>query len=88
MPTRKHNAEQWRQSNTLATKMEAAALERIVAAGLTHKRVIACDDCCAACQGNKDQGAIPVGAPFVSGHMHAPFCSKCRCATVGARMPV
>lgn len=67
--------------------MNAAALERTISVGLKLKRAITSPGCCDVCQTNKDQGAIPVGEPFQSGHMHAPFCAKCRCATTGVRQP-
>ncbi len=87
MPTRKRSAAEWAKAMRLAGRMEAQNLDRIRASGLTFKRTITSADCCAVCRANKDQGAIPVDEPFLSGHIHAPFCSRCRCATSGARAP-
>ena len=73
--------------HAFAWAMEQASLEKITSTGLTHKRAIVSSGCCTVCQSNKEQGAIPVEQPFQSGHMHAPFCSRCRCATAGVRAP-
>ena len=64
---------------------EEASIKQLRQIGLTHKRSVASPECCDVCQANKDQGAIPLEACFQSGHMHAPFCERCRCATSGAR---
>jgi hypothetical protein len=68
-----------------AWAMEEASMEHMASIGTKYKKTIASPDCCLVCQGNKNQGSIPVAEPFQSGHMHAPFCTKCRCATTAAR---
>ncbi len=66
---------------------EASNLERMESIGSKYKRTVASPDCCPLCRANKDQGAIPISEAFKSGHMHAPFCATCRCATAAAREP-
>ena len=71
-----------------AWAMEEASIEHMERIGIRYKKAIASVGCCTTCQSNKDQGAVPLGEPFRSGHMHAPFCATCRCATTAAREAV
>ena len=87
MAPRQASDNKWRSAMELAEQMESATFARMLLGNSTHKRVVASPGCCKTFKANKDQGPIPIREPFASGHMHGPFCSHCRCATVSSRAP-
>ena len=48
--------------------------------------VIGDDLVCEICNGNADQGVIPINDPFQSGDMNTPFHVNCRCCVSPARL--
>lgn len=61
--------------------VEGEVLDGLKQAGVKKVVCITEDDerVCPRCLANKEQGAIPIGTPFLSGQKHSPFHDRCRC---------
>lgn len=68
--------------------MSEATLRKLTGDGIEYKQwIIADEDADEVCQGNEDDGPIPVDQAFSSGDFRPPAHPNCRCAVTGARAP-
>lgn len=68
--------------------LSQASMDRMRDMGVDGKEwvVIGDDAVCDICDGNAEQGVIPVDQPFQSGDMQTPGHPRCRCCTSPARL--
>jgi SPP1 gp7 family putative phage head morphogenesis protein len=68
--------------------LSEGAMQKMQDMGVDGKEwiVIGDDATCEICQGNTDQGVIPLDEPFQSGDMNTPGHPRCRCATSPANL--
>ena len=69
-----------------ADSLEAAFMDRSQAMGVTGKEWIVHDPC-KICQGNADEGVVPIDHIFSSGDERPPAHPNCRCALAPAMLP-
>lgn len=83
----KDRADMIAQTETNAA-LSRGSFDRMVDMGVDGKQWIAIGDdlSCEICNGNADQGVIPIDDPFQSGDMQTPGHPNCRCATSPARL--
>lgn len=63
----------------LTRAQSAAAAAHYQTLGITRVLWLAEPGACPVCQGNTDQGSVPLGAPFESGDPYPPAHPNCRC---------
>jgi len=64
-----------------------SSLKRFKRAGASFKTTIIRPAACPICVANHEQGPIPVGQDFQSGHQHPPFHPACRDALIATEAP-
>jgi len=68
--------------------LSQGAMDKMQEMGIEGKEwiVIGDESTCDICDGNANQGVIPIDQPFQSGDMQTPGHPRCRCATSPARL--
>lgn len=59
--------------------VEQAVMGGLQDAGIAKIQAVNEPDACEICVENAEEGPIPLGSPFPSGHSSAPFHNRCRC---------